>query len=70
MDTENRFIDLESKLAFQEDTLQELNKIVYQQQMQLDKMQQSINQLNHRLKAESDASPANSDPADEVPPHY
>jgi len=70
MDTESRFIELETKLAFQEDTIQELNKIVYQQQMQLDDMAQSINQLRNRIMAEASAAPSNSDPADEVPPHY
>jgi len=70
MDTENRFIELETKLAFQEDTIQELNKIIYQQQLQLDKMAQSIDQLRSRIKSETSAVAINTDPADEVPPHY
>jgi len=70
MDTENRFIDIETKLAFQEDTIQELNKIVYQQQLKKDKLQHSKQKIKDRDKTDDGVGSSNNDPADDIPPHY
>ncbi|MFV2058357.1 MAG: SlyX family protein [Thiohalomonadales bacterium] len=69
-EAENRFVEIETKLAFQEDTIQELNNIVYQQQQKLDQLEFFVQQLHSRVKADSGISSSNDDPASEVPPHY
>ncbi len=64
-----QLIDIETKLAYQEDLVQELNKIVHQQQVKLDRLEDAYQLLakNYaRLSAEGDAE----HPVDEKPPHY
>ncbi len=66
---EKRLIELETKLAFQETTLNELNDIVTAQQEKIDILQEAIQTLHLRMKAMSEE--AVRDPADEPPPpHY
>ena len=66
---EDRLIELETKLAFQETTLHELNEIVTAQQDKIDILQQAIQQLHERMKSMSEE--AVRDPEDEPPPpHY
>ena len=66
---EQRLIEMETKLAFQETTLQELNDIVTRQQNQLDILQAAIQQLNDRVKSLSEEGVRA--PQDEPPPpHY
>lgn len=67
--TEERLVDIEIKLARQEDLVDALNKMVYQQQVKLDELESLCRALAGRLKemanADSDAAPL-----DERPPHY
>ena len=66
---EDRLIELETKLAFQETTLHELNDIVTAQQEKIDILQEAMQQLHERMKAMSEETVR--DPADEPPPpHY
>ncbi|MGD8483917.1 MAG: SlyX family protein [Thioalkalispiraceae bacterium] len=66
---EQRLIEMETKLAFQETTIQELNNIVTKQQNQLDILQAAIQELYDRIKSMSEE--AVRDAADEPPPpHY
>jgi len=64
-----RLIDIETKLAYQEDLIQELNKTVHSQQLKLDQLEQALRSLSLRYNslAEQDASEY---PVDEKPPHY
>lgn len=69
MDTEERLIALESKLAHQEYLLDVLNQTVYRQQKQLDDLDALCTVLAKRL-AELRASPSDGMLAHEKPPHY
>lgn len=66
-----RLDDLETKLAFQDDTINALEQLVREQNIELQTMQRYL-----RLLAEKVAPLDNSDPgepfnpADERPPHY
>ncbi len=64
-----RLIDIETKLAYQEDLIQELNKTVHSQQLKLDQLEQALRSLSLRYNslAEQDDSEY---PVDEKPPHY
>ncbi len=69
MVTEKRIITLETKLAFQEETIQELNKTLFGQQQQLDKLELALKGLVQRTKELSEIAHTNA-PLDEKPPHY
>lgn len=64
-----RLIDLETRLAFQEDLIQSLNQTVAQQQKQLDELQRIQNALIERMRLLAEALPQA--PGEEPPPpHY
>ncbi len=71
--TEQRIITIETKIAFQEDIIMQLNDVVCKQQNQIDALERLTQQLLGRVRDLSAAS-ANSDgglfAADERPPHY
>jgi SlyX protein len=66
---EQRLIDLESRLAFQEHTLQQLNDVVVELRAQLDLVTRRLQIAEERLRAIEPAMVAA--PQDETPPpHY
>ena len=66
---DDRIIELEIKTAYQEDLLQELNKIVGLQQQQIDRLEATCRLLNDRITSLS-TERGSSEVIDEVPPHY
>lgn len=66
---EERLIELEIKAAYQEDLLQELNKIVAGQQLQIDRLEATCKILNERIESLS-VQGGGAENVDEVPPHY
>ncbi|MGZ5049931.1 MAG: SlyX family protein [Methylobacter sp.] len=68
MNNDERIIELEIKAAYQEDLLQELNKIVIAQQQQIDRLELTCKILNDRIQSLSESAPREN--ASEVPPHY
>lgn len=64
-----RLIDIETKLAYQEDLIQELNKTVHSQQLKLDQLEEALRSLTLRYHsmAEQDDSEYF---VDKKPPHY
>ena len=68
MELDNRVTDLESRLAFQDDTLQTLSDVVYEQESVIERLRLQMQALLKRLEdlqgqvgiAEDDAPP----------PHY
>ena len=65
---EARITELEVKLGFADDLLDELNKTVYRQQQQIEQLQQEVKALRQQIQL---LAPADGRaPADEVPPHY
>jgi SlyX protein len=65
---EDRLTELEIKIGFSEDLLEQLNRTVYRQQRQIDQLQQELRVLHQQMQA---ALPAESNEAkDELPPHY
>ena len=67
---EDRLIELEIKAAYQDDLLQTLNKIVGEQQLQIQKLERTCQILNERIKSLSSDNNSNPTALDEVPPHY
>jgi SlyX protein len=67
---DDRIIELEIKTAYQEDLLQALNKIVSQQQQQIDRLEATCRLLNERIKSLSTEGSGGGENVEEVPPHY
>ena len=66
---EHRIIELETKLSFQDDLLQELNSQVITQQAQIDKLSKLCKLLKDQYK-EIVSSLPDTTSGDEIPPHY
>lgn len=67
--SEDRFIDLETRLSHQDQLLHELNDVVTAQQAKIMQLEELCRSLIDRVRAVGEAPPEG-DPADEVPPHY
>ena len=65
---EQRLVNIETKITFQEDLIEELNKTVYQQQQKLDRLEAVCASLARHI--ESLAAASEGKPANERPPHY
>ncbi|MCA3184000.1 MULTISPECIES: SlyX family protein [unclassified Cupriavidus] len=66
---ESRLIDLEIKVAFQEDLIETLNLTVARQQQQLDLLQAQFRALYQQVRAAAPTG-TESQPQHEIPPHY
>lgn len=66
---ENRITELEMKVAFQEQLLEELNQALVQQQFDMDRIQLQLRYMANKLK---DFQPSNiaSQAEETPPPHY
>ena len=67
--SEERFIDLESRLAHQDQMLHELNEVVTDQQAKIMQLEELCRSLIDRVRSLGEGLPAG-DPVDERPPHY
>ena len=67
--SEERFIDLETRLAYQDQLLNELNDVVTEQQAKLMQLEELCKGLIQRVRAVGDGVP-DGDAGDERPPHY
>ena len=66
---ENRITELETKVAYQEDTIQELNQVIISMQKQLDGLEITCQALKDRVRDMSGML-SNISEHDEKPPHY
>ena len=63
-----RIAELETQLAFQDDLLQSLNKVVIRQEEQMSAIIRELQELRERITAMSSAPAKTND--EEPPPHY
>jgi SlyX protein len=61
-----QLIDLQSQVAFQEDTLQSLNEVVTRQQRQIE----NLHEVLKSQKSQLEAMASEGDEVEERPPHY
>lgn len=66
---EERLVNLETKLTFQEDLIEELNKTIYQQQKKLEQLEATCAVLARHIASVAD-SVNESKAGNERPPHY
>lgn len=71
MNIENELVDLQTRIAYQEDLLERLNDIVSKQDVEILTLKQQVRQLMKKME-EFLANPASSDieTSMEKPPHY
>lgn len=67
MSHEERFIDIEIKLAHQEDLVEELNQVVYQQSRRIDQLEAMVAKLAEHVRNNAHSGPGT---LNEKPPHY
>ena len=66
--TDARLTELEIKLGFSEDLLEELNRTVFRQQQQIKELQRHIRTLREQIQASMPAEQRSL--TDDLPPHY
>lgn len=67
MSQEDRFVDIEIKLAHQEDLVETLNQTIYQQGRRIDQLEAMVAKLAEHVRNLQEAGQA---PINERPPHY
>ena len=65
----NDIIDLQIRLAHQENHIQELDKVIYNQQQQIDELTKKITLLEKNLRVITEANILGAG-EDKPPPHY
>jgi len=68
--SEERLINIETKIAYQEDTIEELNKTIYQQQQKLERLEALYKSLAGQVVSLAQSVNDNKPIQDERPPHY
>ncbi len=66
---EERLVNIETKITYQEDLIEELNKTVYQQQQKLDRLEAICDSLAKHIQSLAEAGNEGK-VANERPPHY
>ncbi len=67
-EVDRRLTELEIKASYADDTLDQLNEIIYRQQQQIDRLERELLQL--RQQAPEAGGPVFRSLRDELPPHY
>ena len=65
---EERMLDMETKMAYQENTIKELSDIIYEQQKKIDLLEEKIGFLIDQFKGIADSS--GGEIRNDKPPHY
>lgn len=69
MDDDARLIEIETRLAFQEQATSELSDVVHRQQHELEALRRALARASDDLHALRDSLPASAMP-EPPPPHY
>lgn len=67
MSDEDRFIDIEIKLAHQENLVESLNQTIYEQGRRIDQLEAMVTKLAEHIRTLREAGQG---PVNEKPPHY
>ncbi len=65
MDFEKRLIDLETKISYQDQTIEDLHEVIYKQQQQILQLEKAIDNFQKQMKSGDNEIRPN-----EKPPHY
>ena len=65
---DDMLVDLQTRLTFQEQTINELNTVITDQQLQIDLLHAQVVMLNNKLEMLEESVDTKQE--DEKPPHY
>lgn len=65
-----RFDELESRLAFQDDLIDSLNKVIIRQDRDITNMAEQLKDLFTRISEQAETVASGASAKDENPPHY
>ncbi len=65
-----RQIELESKIAFLEHTLDTLSAVMHEQGRTIEALEKRLGQVESRVRATQEGEVSEGDPLEERPPHY
>ncbi|EGG99737.1 hypothetical protein imdm_746 [gamma proteobacterium IMCC2047] len=66
---DERLIEIETKVAYQEHTIAELNDVIYRQQQQIDQLERLCKALTDRVQDMAESATTEKT-GHEKPPHY
>jgi len=66
---DERLIEIETKVAYQEHTISELNDVIYRQQQQIDQLERICKALTDSVQDMAENTTSNTG-GHEKPPHY
>ena len=67
---ENRLIELEIKVAYQDDLLRTFDDIIAAQQQQVDRLEKAYKTMLERVNGLASKMPDDASQQHEIPPHY
>lgn len=68
--SEERLVNIETKIAYQEDLIEELNKTIYQQQQKLERLEATCEALAGHIASLYESAHEGEAVVNERPPHY
>ena len=66
----DKITDLEVKFSYQEKTLDDLNKVVYQQQQEIDQLKKESRKLAQQVQSMAESVVSHKSSDEPPPPHY
>jgi len=70
LDLQNSMRDLETRSAFQEDTINQLNSVIIEQQQMIDRINLNIEALRGEIQPSQSEQASIDNVVDDKPPHY
>lgn len=67
---EERLVELETQITFQDQTIKDLSDVIYKQQQELERLATLCAALERQSKELAESDQASDAPANEKPPHY
>jgi len=69
VELEDKLVDMEIRFAHQQDHIEQLDRVIYQQQQTIDALAERLAQIEKRLKSVTEANILNPE-EESPPPHY
>ncbi|MBC8514123.1 MAG: SlyX family protein [Candidatus Thioglobus sp.] len=67
---DNKLIELEEKISYLQNMLDELNMVIFRQGEKIEKLTSQIKETNEKIISQSESQPEQSVVLDDKPPHY
>jgi len=68
--SDNKLVELEEKISYLQNMLDELNMVIFRQGEKIEKLTNQIKETNEKIINHSESQPKQSEVTDDKPPHY